>query len=523
MDSVQKDTIAFLSDPTSYARDVFAVERLDTHASIVFLAGSFAYKLKRAIKYSYLDYSSVERRRLMCERELAINRKTAPQLYQDARPIVRDPDGSLRFGTLNETGRAIDWVVVMQRFDQGCLFGNLCATGRLTVEAARGLGQVIAEFHLGAKQVRNRGGAGRIAAVLDENASLLCRSEAVDRSRAARLNRDSRVAFARVEELLDDRRSRGFVRRCHGDLHLDNICLLEGVPVLIDGLEFNDDFTCIDVLFDLAFPVMELMQYGLTDHANALLNRYLECTADYQGMAALPLFLSCRAGIRAHVALARSSVDGGHDEKALTDARALLDSAIGYLAPRNPRLVAIGGVSGTGKSTLAYGLAPCLEPPPGAIVVRSDLTRKALLGVSETTRLPNQAYTPEMHARVFSAMAGYALAVLASGYTVLLDGVYGDASERRRVAGLADKAGVGFDGLWLQGRADTLKQRILGRRGDASDATVTVLLRQFETVTLPGDWIMLDAGQSPGEVRQAAANALAPHPYPLTESAKKPI
>jgi len=523
MGDEQNDAIAFLSEPVSYGSGVSAVERLDTHASIVFLAGGFAYKLKRAIKYPYLDYSSVERRKAMCERELAINRRTAPQLYQDARPVVPGPDGRLRFGAWDEAGRAIDWVVVMQRFDQALLLGNLCAAGGFTVEMARSLGQIIADFHLRAEQTRDLGGASAIARVLDENASILSGSEGADRSKAHRLEQDARRAFSRIKGLLDSRKSKGFVRRCHGDLHLDNICILDGVPVLIDAIEFNDDFACIDVLFDLAFPVMELLRRGLRAHANALLNRYIECTGDYDGLAALPLFLACRAGIRAHVALARGEIDRQNNRADLEDARGLLDSAIGHLEPRNPRLVAVGGVSGTGKSTLAYGLAPRLEPPPGAIVVRSDLARKALLGVSETTRLPAGAYTREMHARVFSAMAQHAAVALGAGMSVILDGVYGEANERRSIAGAAVRAGVGFDGLWLEAPAGTVKQRVRARRGDASDATPGVLRQQLETLTAPEDWNMLDAGRSRGEVLDAASKALEPQRYPLTESGKNPI
>jgi aminoglycoside phosphotransferase family enzyme/predicted kinase len=509
MGNDQKDTIAFLSEPASYGAGVSKVERHDTHASIAFLAGAFAYKVKRAVKYPYLDYSTIERRKEMCERDLVVNRRAAPQIYQDARPVIRGTDGRLRFGFRNEAGQAIDWVVVMQRFDQECLVGNLCAAGRFTIEMARKLGQVVADFHLTAEQTRDRGGASAIARVLDENASILAGSVAVERSKADRLDQEARTAFSRLEALLDNRRTKGFVRRCHGDLHLDNICVLDGAPVLIDAIEFNDDFACIDVLFDLAFPIMELGRRGLRAHANALLNRYIECTGDYDGLAALPLFMCCRAGIRAHVALARGEIDGGPGGSDLHDAGALLDSAVGALDDGTPRLVAVGGVSGAGKSTLAYGLAPLLEPPPGAIVLRSDLTRKALLGVSETTRLPAEAYIPAMHARVFSAMAEHALTVLGAGMSVILDGVYGEADDRHNIAGLALKAGVGFDGLWLQAPNGTLKQRVGSRQEDASDATVAVLQRQLETITAPEDWIVLDAGRSPAEVLDAGGKALA--------------
>jgi len=235
------------------------------------------------------------------------------------------------------------------------------------------------------------------------------------------------------------------------------------------------------------------------------------------------LFLSCRAAIRAHIAVARAKVGGNHGCQQPDEARVLLEAAITHLGPRKPRLVAIGGVSGTGKSTLAYGLAPLLDPPPGAIVVRSDVTRKALLGVAETTRLPVEAYTPAMHVRVFSAMAAHAALVLNSGYSAILDGVYGDPASRHRIAQVAGEAKVPFDAFWLQAPGDVLSERIRFRRLDASDATEEVLRQQLKTLTGPDDWIALDGGQEPGRVLESACRQLIGTGYPLTESGKKPI
>jgi aminoglycoside phosphotransferase family enzyme/predicted kinase len=515
----QADVVAFLSAPASYGAGVDAVERHETHGSIVFLAGAFAYKLKRAIKHPYLDYSTLALRKAMCERELEINRRTAPQLYLDVRPIVRRPDGALYWGLAGDVNDVRDWVVVMRRFEQAALLGNLCGTGALTVSMARALGEVIAEFHKRAERIPESNGAAKIAAVLDENASILASSDVIDRGLAFRLDQEARKALARVSALLDDRAAHGFVRRCHGDLHLDNICMIDGAPVLIDAIEFNEDFTSIDVLYDLAFALMELERRGLRAQANALLNRYLERTLDYRGLGALPLFQSCRAAIRAHVALARAAVeDKVRKSRDIAEARALLGHAVDLVEPRKPRLVAIGGVSGTGKSTLAYTLAPRVGPPPGAIVIRSDVTRKALAGVPEATRLPASAYTPKMHARVFAAMAERAEAALRGGYSVIADGVYGDAAERARLACLADAEQVPFGGLWLSAPRAVLEERVASRRGDASDATAEVLDRQLASVSPPEDWIMLDASGSPERLRDRAIEVLGLEARPLTES-----
>ena len=509
MTGAQDEVIAFLSTPASYGPGVHSVEQHKTHASIVFLAGERAYKLKRAVRYPYLDYSTVERRKAMCERELAVNRAGAPEIYLGVSAIVRQEAGTLRLAGEGEDCQAVDWVVVMRRLDEACLLDNMRADGRLTPSIARELGRVIAAYHGRAERMADRSGGAEIAAVLDENAAILARCDAIDPARAAQLDRNLRAALRKVRDLLDRRSRHGFVRRCHGDLHLNNICLIDGAPVLLDAIEFNDAFACIDVHYDLAFPVMELLRHNLVVEANALLNRYLELTGDDGGLSALPLFMSCRAAIRAHVALARRRAVGEPAEaKDLDDAHTLLDRAIAFLAPRQPRIIAVGGVSGTGKSTLAYALAPLVSPAPGAIVIRSDLTRKALLGVPETTRLAPEAYGPEMHVRVFESMAERARTVLKAGFPVILDGVYGEKSQRVRVAQLAAQSGVPFDGLWLMAAKHALEERIAARRGDASDATVAVLHRQLVSVSRPAEWRALDTGVSPQEVLAAARAAL---------------
>jgi aminoglycoside phosphotransferase family enzyme/predicted kinase len=503
MSNSQAEVIAFLSRPETYGSGIRAVERHETHASIVFLAGDFAYKLKRAVAYPYLDYSTVERRREMCESEIRINRRTAPQLYLAAKPIVRGPNGTLRLGNTAKTAPEVDWVVVMRRIDQRSLLDQMRKEGRLTVAIARKLGQVVAEFHKLAEVTPAYGGAHAIAAVLDENASLLREAEFPDRQKIERLDAAARDTFLRVSHLLDQRRSGGRVRRCHGDMHLDNICFVDEAPVLIDAIEFCETFSCIDVLYDLAFPLMELMRHGLESQANALLNRYLEVNPDYEGLAALPLFLSLRAAIRAHVALARGRV-GNIGEKTAAEAIALLDQALTHLQPRKPGLLAIGGVSGSGKSTLAYGLAPWIRPLPGAVVIRSDITRKQLLGVAETARLSAEAYTQEVHGQVFLKMAERAGAALSAGFSVILDGVYGDSAERNRIAALARRAGAPFHGIWLEAPRESLEARVKERRGDASDATLSVVHTQLKTVSPPAGWDRIDATGPSSDVLQAA-------------------
>ena len=358
----QDEVIAFLSRPDSYGPGVDSVERHETHGAIVFLAGDRAYKLKRAVKFPYMDYSTVDLRREMSVRELAVNRRTAPKLYLEVRPIVGDA-GALRFGSGSDSDRAVDWVVVMHRFPQDALLKNVCRSGRLTPQLMRSVAEAVADFHARAEVRHDLGGETGIHAVIEGNAAVLKSKlgRPFEADHIARYESMAGSALSRVGALLEKRRAEGYVRHCHGDLHLNNIYVLNHRPVLFDAIEFNDRFACIDVLYDLAFLLMDLDQQGYREQANAVLNRYLERSGGHAGLVAMPLFLSCRAAVRAHTtaAAAEACKEPGTQASFMRDAAALLDQAVDYLADHTSRLVAIGGLSGTGKSTLA----PCSSSP----------------------------------------------------------------------------------------------------------------------------------------------------------------
>jgi uncharacterized protein len=496
----QIDVIGFLSEPHSYGRGVHSVERYETHGAIVFVAGQRAYKLKRAVKFPYMDYSTVDLRRQMCEQELAVNRRMAPDLYLEACPIVRD-GGKLRFGTKTERG-VIDWVVVMRRFEQSALLENVRRSGDLAMPLMRLVAETVARFHAKAEVKHDFGGEAGIRAVIEGNAAILKAKlgHPFALERVAQYESAALRALSRTTDLLDARRQSGHVRRCHGDLHLNNICVLDERPVLFDAIEFNDQFACIDVLYDLAFLLMDLDQHGLRESANTVLNRYLELSREHTGLAAMSLFLSCRAAVRSHTtAAAAESRDEVVRGSLMHDAVALLDRAIDYLADPKPRLVAIGGVSGSGKSTLAYALAPLLGASPGAVVIRSDVLRKQLMGVEETARLPDTAYTQAISKRVYERVAEVTSYTLASGYSAIADAVYGAEGERQEIAGVARHQEAKFDGLWLEGPVELFEQRIMARRCDASDATPRVLRAQLDVVAVPQTWSPVNASASTNE------------------------
>jgi len=493
----QTDVIAFLANPASYGLDE-PVEVLQTHGSMVFLAGERAYKLKRAVKYPYMDYSTPQLRKVMCGRELTVNRTIAPEIYESVQAVVREGN-SIRFGDADDRN-ALDWVVVMRRFDQQALMEARRLNGKLSRDDMVALADAIATFHRNAPATPTFGGASGLRAVVDENAAIL-RQASAGAAFTAHVENYVELSDKLLREVrgtLGWRRQAGFVRRCHGDLHLNNICMMNGKPVLFDAIEFNDAFSNIDVFYDLAFALMDLDSHGLHDYANALLNRYLEQTGDFGGLAVLPLFLSCRAAIRAHVAIA-----AGRET-----APALLQAAVTYLRPRGPELIAVGGFSGTGKTTLARLLAPGFGAAPSAVVLRSDVIRKALIGVPQEARLDEQHYDQRTNIAVYERLCEIAAKVLAAGHAVIADAVFGQAWERESIEAVGRLAGVSFHGLWLDAPRALLSSRISQRAKDASDATVAVLDNQIAHLAAPENWLKVSAEGSCREVFDRAVGAL---------------
>jgi uncharacterized protein len=505
----QRDVVAFLTDPSSYGPGVDRVEVIETHASLVFIAGERVFKLKRAIAYPYLDFSTADLRRRACETELLLNRRTAPALYEEVRGLFREADGAIGF---SPNGKALDWVVVMRRFDQGLLFDALAATGGLDTQEIDQLADQIARFHASAERHIDRGGAAEMADLAETQYRCLATPSRVgfDPDRVHGILKKWQREVGTLAELLDRQRAAGKVRHCHGDLHLRNICLLDGKPTLFDCLEFDEGLACIDILYDLAFLLMDLEHRGLGHFANRVFNRYLDRSGEDDGIAAMPFFLSLRAAIRAHVtATALDHADGAAKSAKLgCDARRYLDLAEQFLDPQPCRLVAIGGLSGTGKSTLAAGLAPELGLRPGARVLRSDVTRKLLLGVDPEQRLPPTAYNRETSHLVYEALCRKAAIGLAAGYTVIIDAVALTGAERNAFAEVAGTAGVPFSGLWLRAQPDAMADRIRRRSRDASDASPEVLTEQLRHDAGKIDWVCIDAGGLPEDCLAAARRAL---------------
>jgi aminoglycoside phosphotransferase family enzyme len=274
----QSEVAAFLAEAKTYGLDRGQVLRLDTHAAMVFLAGARAYKVKRAVKFPYMDFSTLARRRACCQKEVEVNRRTAPDLYLGVEAVTRRPDGGLALGG---SGPPVEWLVVMERFRQEDLFDRLAADGKLTPRLMADATDAVTSFHADAERLFGEaargGGAAGLGWVVEENCQELAeRPDLFPADQVADFAARSRAQLERVAPLLDKRLEAGFVRHCHGDLHLRNICLIDGRATLFDAIEFNDVISTIDVLYDLAFLLMDLDHRDLRPYANLALNRYLQ-------------------------------------------------------------------------------------------------------------------------------------------------------------------------------------------------------------------------------------------------------
>ena len=500
----QSSIVAFLSSPATH--DGVAVERIDTHASIVFLAGERVWKLKRAVRYDYLDYSTADQRRAMCEAECRVNRRTAPALYRGVIAVTRQADGSL---TIGGTGTPVDWLVEMARFDQSCLLNRLAEAGALPLELMSRLAHAIAHFHATADYRMSQGGWEGMRRIIDGNAKGFAEegSGILDPVKCARLTERSRLVLDRGDVLLDQRRNDGLVRHCHGDLHLRNIVVLNGQPTLFDAIEFNDEISWIDVLYDLAFLLMDLGRLGLPHHANVLWNVYLADTGDLDGLPLMPLFLSCRAAVMAKTTATTATLQTATDRRLELQALAndYLTRADALLEPAPARLIAVGGLSGSGKSTLAMALAPSIGTAPGAVVIRSDEIRKKLCGAKPMDRLGPEGYTDEVSRRVYATLLEQAEKVVCGGYTAIADAVFAQSSDRDAVERVARAAGVPFVGLWLEAPEPILLSRVEGRPADVSDAGIDVVRRQLAYRLESLRWHRLDASGTRQQVCDAVA------------------
>jgi aminoglycoside phosphotransferase family enzyme/predicted kinase len=508
MNEVQSQAAAlrFLGDAATYGDH--QVRRIDTHANVIFLAGDRALKVKRAVRLPFLDYSTLAKRKAACTSELDVNRAFAPELYRRVVPITRNLSGQL---ALDGDGETIEWAVEMLRFDESQTLDRIAEVRGIDDALARKLAETIVDMHARMPAVDANSWIAALDRFLEQNAAAFREAPVLfPVDPVAKLDHTAHATLERLRPLLASRGRRGLIRRGHGDLHLGNIALLEQRPVPFDAIEFDPDVAAGDVLYDLAFLLMDLLQRGLGRAANIVTNGYLAQLAraeDLDGLGALPFFLSLRAAIRAKVTAARLQYAAPKDQASVSAAaEAYFRLATELISPPPPTLIAIGGLSGTGKSSLARELAPHVTPAPGALLLRSDVERKRLFGIAETERLPPAAYSAEANARVYQIVTEKAARVLAANHSAIVDAVFAKSAERAAVEAIAASAKSAFRGLFLVADIQTRLDRI-GMRGlDASDANAAVAEQQESFALGSIEWAEIDAsGTLPQTLERAHA------------------
>lgn len=471
------------------------VKRIDTHSSIVFLGTDRVLKIKRDIRLPFLDYSSLDKRQTACKAELDVNQPYAPGIYRRVVPITQGRHGL----AIDGDGEPVEWAVEMNRFDETAELDHLAARSPIEFDLAEQIADVVALSHSRAQAADGAAWLDSIGALIERNTAQFYTVANLPRATVKQLHDASMHALAVLKPILEVRAHNGCVRRCHGDLHLGNITLIDGKPVLFDAIEFDPAIATTDVLYDLSFVIMDMLHFGQPVAANAIFNRYLarNTPCHFEALGLFPLFLSIRAAIRAHVLFTRSDQQG-KDAAVAARARRYFELAVCLIAPAPASIVAIGGPSGTGKSVLSRAVAPSLGPAPGAVIIRSDVLRKAMFHVSELQRLPQSAYSAEATTEVYAALMTKAGSIAAQGHSVVIDAAFLQAGERRGLEAIEPHA-CSHIGLFLQARLDVRQRRIAARHDDASDATPEIATLQEGVATGDLGWHVIDANDAPSD------------------------
>ncbi len=480
--------IASLQDPRAYDPPVDHVELVETHISYVLLTGEFAYKIKKPVDLGFLDFTDLGRRRHFCHEEVRLNRRTAPELYLEVVPVT----GSPQRPRLGGPGEPIEYAVKMRQFPEQCRADRMLARNALTADHIENIAAALADFHA---RIETAGPDSPFGTPEQIHRPVTDNYEAVgallhDDTGSRRLEalRDwSDQAFDTLRPRLAQRRRDGFVRECHGDMHLGNLVMLDGRVVPFDCIEFNPGLRWIDVMSEVAFLAMDLADHGRRDYAWGFVNTYLEHTGDYAGTALLPYYQAYRAMVRAKVCrlrLAQSDLPPAQREALERDYQGYVGLAQQYTRPAAPALYITFGLSGSGKSTVARAVSA----PLGAIRIRSDVERKRLFGLpprAHSQSAPRQGlYTQEASGRTYTRLAELAATLLQCGYPVVVDATFLEGPERARFRGIAEDHGVPFAIIETRAPDPVLRARIAPRLAagrDASEADAAVLDHQLQS------------------------------------------
>lgn len=486
----QQETINFLKS--------FAPTIVETHISLIFLSEQYAYKLKKALHLPFLDFSQTAQRIEVCHKELELNRRTASDLYLDVLTIYQHADGQLSFEHADDA-KAVDAVLKMRRFDDDHLLSKLAQKNQLNNVMMEELAQTLADFHSKAAVIEESHGAKRLSDIVELNRrSEKTINQVLGHRQMSELNQLLLQAIDDKSALLNKRAFNGKIRHCHGDLHLNNICLWEQTPTPFDCLEFSESMATTDVLYDLAFLLMDLYHYDLADKANYLMNRYMDHSDEIDGLSLLALFMSIRASIRAMVIAtqAANTKDSDKADMLCQEAETFLTLGFALLKKTSPQFIAVGGLSGSGKSTLASALAPYIGTAPGARILSTDRIRKQLYHVAAEEKLPAESYNQASSNMVYRSQREQATAVALADHSVIVDGVFARENERDAIAQCSKESRLSFKGIWLEAPPNELMSRVTTRKNDPSDATTDVVEKQLQVDCGSITWSRLNSAQS---------------------------
>jgi len=478
-DTLLPDLIQQMMQPEFYSHRVAEpIQLIQTHVSYVLLTGDYAYKVKKPVNFGFLDFSTLEKRHHFCQEELRLNQRGAAELYLEVVPITK-ADGAFH---LNGAGEVVEYTIKMKQFPEGTLFSDLFDQGNLTGELLERLAKVLAKFHAKAETndyIRSFGTVSQIRQAIDENYEQTEKYVGGPQTQQQfdETQHYTDRLFAEQEALFNSRIENNWIRECHGDVHLRNIALWQNEILLFDCIEFNEPFRFVDVMFDIAYIVMDLDARDRSDLSNGFLNAYVEQMGDWEGLQVLPLYLSRQSYVRAKVTsflLDDPSVPEAMKTQFAETASRYYRLAWDYTKPRQGSLTLMSGLSGSGKSTVARQLAQ----KSGAIHIRSDAVRKHLAGVSLDERGGDELYTPEMTQKTYDRLLDLGILLAKQGYSVILDAKYDRQPLRQAVIAQAQAHNLPLKIVYCAAPLSVLEERLRDRTGDVSDATADLLSKQ---------------------------------------------
>ncbi|WP_353929440.1 AAA family ATPase [Okeanomitos corallinicola TIOX110] len=455
------------------------IELIQTHASYVLLTGDYVYKIKKPVNFGFLDYSTLEKRQYCTNEELRLNQKGAGELYLEVLPITLAEEKYY----LGGTGEIVEYAVKMRQFPQNFLFSELFAHDKLKEMHLEELGRIVAEYHKKTETndyIRSFGEVSQIKLSFEENyqQSIKYIGDTQTEQQFRETKEYTDKFFAENSQLFTSRITNNYIRQCHGDLHLRNIAYWHDKIMLFDCIEFNEFFRFVDVMYDVAFTVMDIEARGRNDLANAFLNTYIEQTGDWEGLQVLPLYLSRQAYVRAKVTsflLDDVNISANAKEAAKKTAAAYYRQAWEYTKAKPGQIILMSGLSGSGKSTTAKYLARQI----GAIHLRSDAVRKHLAGIPLLQRGGNEIYTPEMTQKTYSKLLTLGITLANQGWKVILDAKYDRQHLRQEAINQANQHQLPIKIIYCTAPVEVLQERLVNRTGDIADATSDLLFSQL--------------------------------------------